>query len=213
MTSVITCAGTTQKGKRCRKRVHREGRRCHIHQTNDPETQDVRQCIGFTSTGKQCDVNPWGGYYCSLHTPISDFKMSLIVIETEHIVGIFNSYEKAEKDSSDLQIKLEKSHVCISRHLINQLNRELKDWSQRDTYYTETKFELGMSSMEVVALIDLINEFMGIGSIWYAINVNGFVSPCSLDYVEANKQKSNVNFYQIELNKLAKRGKIPVRNR
>ncbi len=214
MDTIIRCAGTTRKGDRCLKRVHREGCFCYIHDTGDQSTKDVKQCTAITSTGKQCTVNPWGGYYCGLHTPIPEPDKSIIMIEAGNILGFFDSYVKAEESSSNLQSELKEAHVRITYRLINQPSREIKKWNQMKVYYSETMLNEGMSSMKVKNMIDLINEFMGKGHIWYMVRARNLpVCPCTLSYAETKREEKKIKakYYIIELNTFAKRGEGPPR--
>ncbi len=192
------CYGITEKKRRCKRHNEMPQIFCNLHRNQNHESL---KCFGNTNEGMRCHVMLSTGFteYCMFHKTREN-KIQCWIVETFNgcTFGIFISLERAEKMSMDIQkIYIDK---CMSIRPIKTL------------YRRDNKLTKKISSLKIDALIDLINEFVGIGYVILATYVGNIqvvniqiVNICPLDYTPCETQRKYFDCkYFIKLNTIFK---------
>nr|QBK93741.1 MAG: uncharacterized protein LCPAC406_00550 [Pithovirus LCPAC406] len=170
------CKGQTKKKKRCRNRTT-YGEFCYLH-GGKKSVDRRRKCEGLKADGTACGLTLLPGHSselrCSLHI-VTRYDLSIYVVtftmnkKVHH--GFFNSFIYLENSLSAMQNAYPNLKLRTSRNLVG-LYGTIAIGPYKEICYTQYDLkENECCSVKVV--IDLINEFMGIGYIYiYSCGTN-----------------------------------------
>nr|QBK92639.1 MAG: uncharacterized protein LCPAC401_02770 [Pithovirus LCPAC401] len=195
------CKGQTKKKKRCKNRTS-YGEFCYLH--GGKKIDKIKKCEGLKSDGTVCGLtcllnNTIDGLRCSFHT-VTRYDLSIYVVtftmKKKNHHGFFNSFIDLEDSLSTIQNSYPGLKIKVARYLVGII-QTIAITPYKEICYTQHCLKEN-EYCKVKVIIDLINEFIGIGYIYiYSDGTNkqngirhvGFVSSELYDYPPESKQK------------------------
>nr|QBK93118.1 MAG: uncharacterized protein LCPAC403_02520 [Pithovirus LCPAC403] len=205
--NMYQCDGFTKGKIRCKNRI-RCGTRCYLH--GGKKAPKFDRCRGIITPGEQCGINiPLGKLSCNLHSLIR-FDMSIYLVSYDfkgsHYVGFFNSHEKIVRTVSKMQKVNPNIKFRISRKILNSTH-DITSYDNKEICYTQHKLTAEISILKVQDLINIINEYIGIGFIFFYMDDKNNVSirGSRISYITENFEKlDKFTIYRARLNIITK---------